>query len=311
VVDVFRKKVSSGEVVKKYNMLKKEIGVYQMHIRSIISAIDKKIERFRERLEYYKRRRELTFASIYVREISNLGMVKSILRSVDLGLLAVNLRLDTMKIVVSSLIDFKDVAKVIDSVISDARIMSENFNNYYKSFIDGYIDFETDAIIPDVNLSAFLSLHEEDAIKIIKAVERKVGEELSKKFPNVPSNLDQILSDDPKRGVRKLYEILATDGGVYEPQVTGSMYMSRSRGLNPLRSSILRININRLRRLDLRRLDKKETAILKYIINVRRGEFTYMDIYRLAKTIKTSPESILESLYNLAEMGIVVFNHGM
>jgi hypothetical protein len=315
---MFRKRVTRDEVVRKYNFLRKEIGMYQMHIRNIVSSIDRKIEMFKNKAEYYKELREYAFASIYVKEISNLNVIKKVLNYVDMGLLAVNLRLDTMKIVLASLMDFREVARVVDDVIRDARAMSEAFDSYYKTFMDGYIDFETFVNIPEVNLAAFLDIEEEDAVKIIKLVERKVGEELSKKFPNIPRELDQILSDDPKEGVKRLYEMLATDGGYRESGISnqqGSVDVSKY-GRRRVRSgidrvSMLRVNPGRLKKLDIRTLDKFEMTILKYIVNVRKGSFTYMDIYRLAKIMKTSPQEILDGLYTLAEKRLISFQHGM
>jgi hypothetical protein len=189
--------------------------------------------------------------------------------------------------------------------------MSSSFNTYYKSFIDGYIDLESFINIPELDLAKFVSLSDDDAVKIIQAVERKVGEELSKKFPNVPVHLDQFLSADPKKGVRKLYEVLATDGGVYEGGVSMDNYSGSVNRMEALKNSILRINVNRLKSVNAKHLEKVEITILRYIINIKRGEFDYMDIYQLARITRASPEVILEGLYSLAEKGLIAFNHGM
>ncbi len=308
---MFGKKVTSTEVARKYEMLKKEIGGYQMHIRNIINSIDKKIVAFREKYEFYKKRKEPRFAALYLKEANNLRMLKNVLMTVDMGLLAVNLRLDTMKVVVSALLEFKESTKVINQVIEDARVMSDSFSNYYKSFIDGYIDLESIINIPEIDLANFVSLQDEDATKIIQAVERKIGEELSKRFPNIPEQLDQILSDDPRKGVQKLYEMLATDGGVYESGAGRYGGYTPTRSRNQIKNSILRVNVKKLKTVDARKLEKIEVAILRYIINIKRGEFGYMDIYQLAKMTRSSPETVLEGLYNLAEAGLISFTHGM
>ena len=62
-----------------------------------------------------------------------------------------------------------------------------------------------------------------------------------------------------------------------------------------------------MKKMNLNSLDKNETAILKYILHVKKGAFTYMDIYRLAKILKISPDVILEALYELAEKKVVTF----
>ena len=310
---MFSKKINPTDVSRRYDLLKKEIGGYRMHIKAIISSIDKKIMVFRDKYMLYKERKELQFASIYMKETGNLRVLKNILQTVDLGLLAVNLRLDTMKIVVSALLEFKESTKVINKVVGDIRLMNDNFNDYYKSFINGYFDLETLINIPELDLANFLSLENEDALKIIQTVERTVGEELAKRFPNVPADLDQILSEDPKEGVKKLYEILATDGGVRENKIYSGYMGRRDRrlGSSQVRDSILKVNPRMLKRIDLSKLEKKEIAILKYIINIRKGEFGYTDIYQLAKITRSSPETVLQSLYDLAELKIIHFSHGM
>ena len=306
---MFSKKITPADVSRRYDLLRKEIGGYRMHIKTIISSIDKKILMFRDKYKFYKKRKEYQFATIYLKETSSLKLLKNVLQSVDLGLLAVNLRLDTMKIVVSALLEFKESTKVIDKVIGDIRIVNDNFSNYYKSFMSGYIDLETLINIPELDLANFLSTDNEDAIKIIQTVERTVGEELAKKFPNVPAELDQILSADPKEGAKKLYEILATDGGVKENYVYSHLGSQVRRHI--FHNSILKVNPKMLRRLDISKLGKLEIAILKYIVNIKKGEFGYMDIYQLARVTKSSPESILESLYELAELKIINFSQGM
>lgn len=309
---MFSKKFTPSDVARKYDFLKKEIGGYRMHIKAIISSIDRKILMFRDRYKFYKERKEYQFASIYLKETSNLRVLKNVLRTVDLGLLAVNLRLDTMKIVVSALLEFKESAKTIDKVIGDIRLMSDSFNNYYKSFMNGYFDLETLINIPELDLANFLSLDNENALKIIQTVERTVGEELAKRFPNVPAELDQILSKDPKEGVRKLYEILATDGGVREDIPYNKYIAYQGKHVkSKITSSILKVDPRVLKRIDPSKLGKTEIAVLKYIVNIKKGEFGYMDIYQLAKLTRSSPESILESLYELAELKIIHFGHGM
>ncbi len=306
---MFSRKITPADVARRYDLLRKEIGGYRMHIRTIIASIDKKIITFRDRYKLYKEKKEYQFATIYLKETTNLRLLKNVLQSVDLGLFAVNLRLDTMKIVVSALLEFKESTKVIDKVIEDIRIVNDNFSNYYKSFMNGYIDLETLINIPELNLSKFLTIDNEDAVKIIQTVERTVGEELAKRFPNVPAELDQILSNDPKEGVKKLYEILATDGGVKENYTytrLGNQMRHRK-----FQNSILKVNPKMLKRLDISKLGKLEITILKYIVSIKKGEFGYMDIYQLARVTKSSPESILESLYELAELKIISFSQGM
>ena len=313
---MFSKKTNPSDVARRYDLLKKEIGGYRMHIKAIISSIDRKILMFRDKYRFYKERKELQFASIYLKETGNLRVLKNVLHTVDLGLLAVNLRLDTMKIVISALLEFKESTKVINKVIGDIKLMNSSFNDYYKSFINGYFDLETLVNIPELDTANFLFLENEDALKIIQTVERTVGEELAKRFPNVPAELDQILSEDPKEGVKKLYEILATDGGVRDDTIDTiySKYIGNQDmhvRSSQFRDSILKVNLKMLKKIDLSKLEKTEIAILKYIINIKKGEFGYMDIYQLAKLTRSSPESILQSLYELAEHKIIHFSHGM
>ena len=304
---ILKKKVSAREVAGKYDLLKREIGSYQSHITHILNSIDRKIERFKSKYEYYIKRNEKKFASIYHREIKNLLVIRRILYTLKMGLMAVNIRLDTMKIVVPALMRLKNSVEVIRDIVEDLSTIDNGFGEVYRMFIDAYLDFDSIVNIPDIDLARFLEVSSEDAMKIIKAVERRVGEELSKKLPNIPSNLDEVLADDPEKGVKKLYEYLVADGGSLINTVQDTSTKIRDGGRASYPPSILRLNIKSRWELRNARLEKHEEAVLRYIIYIKRGCFTYNDIYRVARVMRMSPEKVLDILYSLAEKGLISF----
>ena len=301
---MWRREITPEEVANKYKALRKEIMGYQMHIKHILTAIDRRMEKFKDKIGYYHKIGEPRFATIYHKETKNLLLIKRILMSICNGLEAVYLRLDTMGTLVPALLHVKSSVKTIQDVVYRIRVVDDGFSEVYKVFMDSFMDLDFILNIPEVDLAKFLEL-EEPAKDIIKTVERKIGEELSRIYPNVPTNLDQLLSSNPKEGVKKLYEVLATDGGyVIERDA------KKSRGV--IEPSILRINYDRVR--NIRRgdeLDKTDMLILRYIVNVRRGVFDYQDIYKVARIARASPEYILDRLYHLAERGYIYFLRGM
>ncbi len=302
---MWKREVTPDEVANKYKLLRKEIVGYQMHIKHLISTIDRKMEKFRERIGYYHKIGEPKFATIYHNETKNLLLIKKILMSISNGLEAVYLRLDTMGTVVPALLHVRNSVRTIRDVVDRVRIIDDGFSETYKVFMDNFMDLDFLLEIPDIDLAKFLEL-EDPAKDIIRTVERKIGEELSKIYPSIPKNLDQILSSNPKEGVKKLYEVLATDGGYVAGTVTG--------GKEPkvLEPSILRVNIDKIKSIRVRdALEKTDVLILKYIINVKRGAFTYQDIYKVARIARASPEYILDRLYKLAEWGYIYFLRGM
>lgn len=301
---MWRREATPEEVANKYRALRKEIVGYQMHIKHLISAIDRKVEKFKERIGYYHKIGESKFATIYHKETKNLMLIKKILMSVSNGLEAVYLRLDTMGTVVPALLHVRNSVNTIKDVVESVRLVDGGFSETYRAFMDNFMDLDFMLDIPDVDLAKFLEL-DAPAEEIIKTVERKIGEELAKIYPNVPRNLDQILSDNPKEGVKKLYEVLATDGGY----VTTQRKDVRRVSLEP---SILRVNMDKIKSLRRRgQLEKTDMLILRYIINVRRGVFGYHDIYKVARIARASPEYILDRLYKLAEEGYISFLRGM
>lgn len=307
VIRMWRREISPDEVASKYKSLRKELVGYQMHIKHLISAIDRKMERFKERIGYYYKIGEPRFATIYHNETRNLMIIKKILLSISNGLEAVYLRLDTMGTVLPALLHVKSSVRAIRDVVDKVRVVDDGFSESYKVFMDNFMDLDFMLDVPDIDLARFLEL-DTSAEEIIKTVERKIGEELSKIYPSVPKNLDEILSSNPKQGVKKLYEVLATDGG-YVAGDRGSVRAISNRVIEP---TILRVNHEKIKSIRMRNvLDRTDTLILRYIINVKRGVFSYQDIYKVARIARASPEYILDRLYKLAEDGYIYFLRGM
>lgn len=304
---MLRREITPDEVASKYKTLRKEIVGYQMHIKHLVSSIERKMEKFKERIGYYHKIGEPRFATIYHNETKNLLLIKKILLSISNGLEAVYLRLDTMGTVVPALLRVRNSVRTIRDVVDKVRVVDDGFSEMYRVFIDDFMDLDFMLDIPDVDLARFLEL-DAPAEEIIKTVERKIGEELSKIYPSVPKNLDQILSSNPKEGVKKLYEVLATDGG-YVAGGSASNTRNSSRVIEP---TILRVNLEKIKSIRRRStLDRTDMLILKYIVNVKRGTFNYQDIYKVARIARASPEYILDRLYKLAESGYIYFLRGM
>ncbi len=330
-----RKKIKKEEVIKKYTLVKREIDIYHRNIKGILKNLEFKMSRLYDKYNFYLKRKDLKMAVIYKREIENLKTIRSVLSAIELGVLAVTLRIDTLRIVLSAILDLRDTTQMLVNTLNISKLVSRQFDSKIRDFIRSYLDFKDIVIIPDVELDKFIELSSEDAKKIVSAVERKIGEELSKRFPLIPKQLDEVIGDDIEAGVRKLYSILATDGGIRasgDTIPTNLEHVSSASGnkkqdansqtinthtyfnmLNPVSSEskpLLKVNMNALSDIKrLRKLDSLEISILKYIVNIRRGKFTYMDIYRIAKIYRVPPIEVIERLYDLASSGIISFRH--
>ncbi|MEM0056928.1 MAG: hypothetical protein QXH96_00370 [Candidatus Geothermarchaeota archaeon] len=200
---MFKKNITSEELAKKYDHIIKQISIYRTHLKNAISSIERKIAVYKQRCEYYKLNNESVMANVYLREIDVLYILKVALNAIDINLHAISLRIDTLKIVVPALLEIRNMIATMNNTIKDIKKIADKFGQNYKELFDKYIDIFSIAEVPEIHID--IPLVNEEAIELIKAIEEKVGEELSRKLPSISINLDDYLVN-LKKGLNQLRE---------------------------------------------------------------------------------------------------------
>lgn len=260
--------------LKNFNMLIRSVEYHRNRIRILYDQICQKINSLKAKQSYLIKNGEYASAENYAREIRLLNILKEVVYNFELGLLAVEERLDTIRIILQALEGFKPTAKAINDALSAVYYIPGNFNMLLESLAESYIELIETIKPPAANI--LINLNNPEAEQIITQVEREVGKLVSSKFPEVPANVSIIKSG---RKVEELMTALATDGGFKE--------------------HIISVKVNKTKKT----FEDKVHYYFKYI---SRGK---LDIYGCARYLGVSPQRVIEALYLLAEEGKIKFNN--
>ena len=211
-------------------------------------------------------------------------------------------RIDTIKTVAAAFEDFDTTIKTLNSILKDSKIIYSMFSEVSSELLNSYNDIRDTIIAPEADLS-FLFIPTEDAMEILRDIERKVGEELSRKFPNVPVHLDKVLDEDIEQGIARLYSSIATDGGT--STTTLKTPQPKKEDIGSIR---VKVNIGLVRQVDPRDLSKIERMTLNYLLRMgRRSGVATVNIYGVARLFRVTPLQVLDSLYSLCEANLISF----
>ena len=260
--------------LKNFNMLIRSVEYHRNKIRILHDQIRQKIESLKAKHSYLIRNGEYESAENYAREIRLLNILSDIVYNFELGLLAVEERLDTIKIILQALEGFKPTAKAINDALSAVYYIPGNFNMLLESLAESYIELVETIKPPAANI--VINLDNPEAEQIITQVEREVGKLVSSKFPEVPAGVSIIKSG---KKVEELITALATDGG--------------------FKGSIIPFKTGKTKR-------SFEDKVHYYFKHISRGK---LDIYGCARYLGVSPQRVIEALYLLAEEGKIKFNN--
>jgi len=297
-----RKKLSIRDALKKYGELYKRLYIYRNALSVQISKINNRLKNIEEKIRWYKEKKDLETAVLYAREYKNLHIVREVLWHIKLNVEGVLGRIDTIKTVAAAFEDFDITIKTLTQILKDSKAVFSAFSEVSSELLSSYIDIKDTLVPPEPDFS-YIITPTEDALDILKNIERKVGEELSRKFPNVPTNLDKLIEGNIENGIARLYNVLATDGGVNIP-IRNSYPIYR----DDIGDISIKINLSRIKSFRFRDLTKLERLMLNYLIRTGRKGYSKINIYSMARLFRTTPLQILDSLYSLSEVDLVRFS---
>jgi len=299
---VRRKKLSIREAIRRYGELYRSLYKYRNKLSIQVSKINSKLRGLEENILFYKERGEMNTAVLYAREYKNLYIVREILWHIKLNIDGVLGRIDTIKTVAAAFEDFDTTIKTLNSILKDSRVIYSMFSEVSSELLNSYNDIRDTIVTPEADLS-FLFVPTEDAMEILKDIERKVGEELSRKFPNVPVNLDKVLDEDIERGIARLYSSIATDGGT--STITQKNPHSNKEDIGSIK---VKVDLGRVRNVNPRDLSKIEKMTLNYLLRMgRRSGVTTVNVYGVARLFRVTPLQVLDALYSLCEANLIIF----
>ncbi len=283
-----------NDFIKMYDKMERELYIYRSRLSMELSKVSKRLEDIHSYIEIYRERGDLETAAIYAREYNVLYIVRELIWHTLLRLEGVMGRIDTIKKFISAFDGMNDTLKAVNDVAKVVGYTVRGFEDLTRELYSGYEEIVVDASVPVRDGYIFPV---EDAKEILRSIEKDVVEELSRKFPVIPRDADVSPEGIPTL-VNRLYEAIATDGGV-----------STTREEQPESIGVVRIRLNReyLHRVARKKLDRLERLLLNHIMKGYKGGVIEINIFRLARIYRTTPMKVLDTLYSLGEEGIVSF----
>ncbi len=283
-----------GDFVRMYDKMERELYIYRGRLSMELSKVNKRLEDIHSYMQIYRERGDIETAALYAREYKALYIVREILWHTLLRLEGVMGRIDTIKKFVSAFDGMQDTLKAVNDVAKIVGPTMRGFEELTRDLYHGYEEIVVDASVPLRNGYIFPV---EDAKEILRSIEKDVVKELAKKFPAIPKDVEVTPEGIPTL-VNKLYEAIATDGGVVTTQQRGEEAVGKVRVV---------LHRDSLYRIARKKLDRLERGVLNHLMRNYREEGIDINIFRLAKLFRTTPMKILDTLYALSDMGVLSF----
>jgi len=298
---MLRRKLDIRSVLKRYNELYRKLYIYRNALSVQISKINNRLKGLEDRARWYKEKGDIDTAYLYAREYKSLYIVREVLWHIKLNIEGVLGRIDTIKTLIAPFEDLDVTLKTLDQVLKDSKVIYSMFSNISSELLSAYTDLQSTLTSPDIDLS-YITVPVEDAKVILENIERKVGMELIKKFPNIPRNLDEVFKEGLESGITKLYNVVATDGG------NATQILRRMDNEELVGRVHVKLDIDAIKKIKFKDLSKDERLVLTYLLRSGRKDSIYINIYNLARLLRKTPLQILDSLYSLSDQGLIVFN---
>jgi len=298
---MLRRKLDIRSVLKRYNELYRKLYIYRNALSVQISKINNRLKGLEDRARWYKEKGDIDTAYLYAREYKSLYIVREVLWHIKLNIEGVLGRIDTIKTLIAPFEDLDVTLKTLDQVLKDSKVIYSMFSNISSELLSAYTDLQSTLTSPDIDLS-YITVPVEDAKVILENIERKVGMELIKKFPNIPRNLDEVFKEGLESGITKLYNVVATDGG------NATQILRRMDNEELVGRVHVKLDIDAIKKIKFKDLSKDERQVLTYLLRSGRKDSIYINIYNLARLLRKTPLQILDSLYSLSDQGLIVFN---
>lgn len=261
----------NGLNLREYDRLIRAVKHEEAKLRNWILKINRRASELRAKMELYKNRKQMVLAGIYAKEAQNLILLREALNYISLKFLAVSERLDTLRIVLKATLDLKPLLKSLNEIYPIIQSMPVNAGDVFKQLVNSYSELLY--LVSPPNPRIVFKLDSIEAAKILQEVEDMLQKEVLEKFPSIP--LDKVGEGRLTEKIGELVEVFAADGGLIQA-----------------------------RKPFTKKLTLKD-KVLRYIKLTGK-----MDVYGCARFLNTSPQKVVEILYELAEEGKVKFNSG-
>ncbi|RLG60677.1 hypothetical protein DRN86_01915 [Candidatus Geothermarchaeota archaeon] len=255
--------------LRQYDRLILSVKYEEQKIRNWIARLEKKRSELISKMNLYKKRNQLILAGIYAKEIENLTILRDVLNYINLKFLAISERLQTIKVVLKAASDLKPLIKSLDEIFPVIASLPVKVEDTLKQLVTSYTELLYFVSPPNAQIK--FDLMTPEASEILREVESKVEEEVLKAFPSLPLAMTKTegkLTDK----IGELVEVFAADGG-----------------------------FSLTHRKEKKKLTTKD-KVLRYIRLTGN-----MNVYACARYLNTSPEKVIEALYELAEEGKLKF----
>ena len=292
-----RRKYSFEDFIKNYSQLFRELYSYRGRLSIRLAKLNSRLGKLQSYMEMYKEKGDLETAALYAREYRVVYIVREIIWNMILKIDGVLSRIDTVKTFISGFEGIDRTVKVLNEVVEYSGIQMQILEGLSREIGNEYIDIINEDVVSDRLLRPII-LPLPDARELLNNIEKEVVKEISKKFPDVPKDISIPMTGEVNQVVNKLFEVIATDGG------TTTIHREHNPYVGTLKISI---NINKIQREGIKRLDKKERILLNYLFRISRGKVCTINIYNVAKFFRTTPLAILDILYTLSEEGLIEF----
>ncbi len=294
-----RRRFSLEEFIKNYNLVFRELYTYRGRLSVRLAKVNARLSRLQSYIEMYKEKGDLETASLYAREYKVVYIVREMIWNMIVKIDGVLSRIDTVKTFISAFEGMDRTVDVLNEVAKYSGLQIKMLEKLSRELGSEYINVINEDVISD-NLLDPIVLPLPDARELLSNIEKSVVEEISKKFPDVPKDINVDIGEDISRVVNRLYEVIATDGGV-----TYTKTVREKPGY--VGNLSIKVNINAIQRKGIKKLDKPERILLNYLFRLSRGRTCTLNIYDIAKLFRTTPLKILDSLYSLSEEGFISF----
>ncbi len=293
-----RKRYSFEDFIKSYGEVFRQLYSYRGKLSVRLAKLNSRLSKLQSYMEMYKERGDLETAALYAREYKVVYIVREMIWSMILKIDGVLSRIDTVKTFISGFEGMDKTVKVLSDIAKYSGVQIQLLEGISRELGNEYIDIIHEDIISDKLLKPII-LPLPDAKELLTSIEKDVVKEISKRFPDVPKDIDIPISNEVSQVVNRLFEVIATDGGI-----TSTTSIDRNPYVGTLKISI---NINKIQREGIKRLDRKERVMLNYLFRLSRGRTCNINIYNVAKFFRTTPLEVLDILYSLSEEGLISF----
>ena len=272
MIEFFQKQKNRGYDINAYNEMIRKVNYQRARISHLKEKVRSRETKLASKGNFYTMKDQRTLASIYQNEVKHLALIKGALDVIELGLTSVSERVDTLLIIFKAFSGFNSVAKSVNDVIKYTTYLPSDFDAVLRQLVESHIELTSILHPPDARIT--FDLYSPEAGQIMAELEDELEKEVINRFPSVP--LDSRMGNDLTEKMKEVVSVLAADGG------TPTIFKERRKPKTNFEDRVL------------------------HHFSHQKGD---LDVYGCAKYLRTSPQRVIEALYELADEGRLTFNN--